>query len=202
MVIYFDTETTGLCPGRIIQLSYVKESESQAIGKNFYFAVDYIEPSAQAVHGISVEKLKELSGGKTFSDYADEIEEDFKASSLVVAHNFAFDLSFMLAEFRGLDTSFRYKESFDTMKYFTPVLKLLRRSGKGYKYPKLTELVEFAEVYPYDVSRAVARLFGEDSLSFHNACFDTSAMYLAVKTMREKLPELDEFFAKKIKSGD
>ena len=62
MVIYFDTETTGLCPGRIIQLSYIKESENEAIGKNFYFAVDYIEPSAQAVHGISVEKLKELSG--------------------------------------------------------------------------------------------------------------------------------------------
>ena len=200
MVIYFDTETTGLCPGRIIQLSYIKESENEAIGKNFYFAVDYIEPSAQAVHGISVEKLKELSGGKTFSDYADEIEEDFKASSLVVAHNFSFDLSFMLAEFRGIDTSFRYNESFDTMKYFTHVLKLPRKSGKGYKYPKLTELTEFAEVYPYDVSRAVKNLFGEGSLSFHNACFDASAMYLTVNSMRNKLADLNEFFAAKLKS--
>ena len=106
----------------------------------------------------------------------------------------------MLAEFRGIDTSFRYNESFDTMKYFTHVLKLPRKSGKGYKYPKLTELTEFAEVYPYDVSRAVKNLFGEGSLSFHNACFDASAMYLTVNSMRNKLADLNEFFAAKIKS--
>ena len=92
MIIYFDTETTGLYPGRIIQLSYVLEDGESVKGKNFYFFVEWIDPSATKVHGITVEKLAELSKGKTFSDYADEIYEDFKNASLVVAHNVRFDL--------------------------------------------------------------------------------------------------------------
>ena len=198
MIIYFDTETTGLFPGNIIQLSYIKESKNEVVGKNFYFSVDYIEPSAQAVHGISVEQLKILSKGKTFSEYAEEIAKDFYESSLVVAHNFSFDLSFMLAEFHGLNAMFKYKESFDTMKYFTPVLKLPRKNGKGYKYPKLTELVEFANVDSSSVLSAVENCFGKGSFGFHNACFDVSAMYLAVKKMRMLIPSLDEFFSTKV----
>ncbi len=77
-------------------------------GKNFYFAVDYIEPAATAVHGITVEKLKVLSGGKTFSDYQDEIYDDFARADLIVAHNAKFDIGFMIAEFRYLDRIFRY----------------------------------------------------------------------------------------------
>ena len=76
MILYFDTETMGLYPGRIIQLAYILDDGENAVGKNFYFAVDYIEPSATAVHGITVEKLRVLSGGKIvfttnhFSTYA------------------------------------------------------------------------------------------------------------------------------------
>ena len=57
MILFFDTETTGLIPGRIIQLSYVMQSETETRAKNFFFAVEYIEPSAVAVHGFTPEEI-------------------------------------------------------------------------------------------------------------------------------------------------
>lgn len=195
MVLYFDTETTGLMPGRIIQLSYILDDGAEAKGKNFYFAVDYIEPSAVAVHGISVEKLKILSDGKTFSDYQDEIYDDFSSAGLIVAHNAPFDIGFLIAEFRYLDRIFRYNESLDTMRFFTPVMKLKRSSSASYKYPKLSELINYAEVFPYDVSRASEKLFSVTCPDFHNAVFDTTAMYLAVNALRSTVPALDAIIA-------
>ena len=56
-MLFFDTETTGLIPGRIIQLSYVMQSETETQAKNFFFAVEYIEPSAVAVHGFTPEEI-------------------------------------------------------------------------------------------------------------------------------------------------
>ena len=37
MIIYFDTETTGLSPGGIIQLSYIMQDSNGVVGKNFFF---------------------------------------------------------------------------------------------------------------------------------------------------------------------
>lgn len=191
MILYFDTETTGLIPGRIIQLSYIMDYGEKTVAKNFYFAVEYIDPAAVAVHGITVEKLYELSDGHTFSEYADEIHEDFLSASLIVAHNVKFDLNFMIAEFKYLDTIFRYQESFDSMKYFTPIMKLKREGKPNYKYPKLAELMEFADIYPYDVSRGVKEIFGEYPKNvFHAAEFDTTALYLAINSLKGKYIEL------------
>ena len=73
MILYLDTETTGLYPGEICQLSYIMQDKDGATAKNFFFAVKDVEYGAYLVHGFSVQILKELSGGKTFSDHADEI---------------------------------------------------------------------------------------------------------------------------------
>ena len=192
MILYFDTETTGINPGRIIQLAYVMDYGDRVECKNFFFAVDYIEPSATAVHGIDVEKLKVLSGGRTFSDYADEIYDDFLAAKYVVAHNFKFDLNFMIAEFRYLDRIFRYNDALDTMRYFTPIMKLPRAGAGGYKYPKLSELKEYAEVYDYDVSRFTMNNFAGDTGLYHDARFDTAAMYLSCVSLKDKVEDLKE----------
>ena len=197
MVLYFDTETTGILPGRIIQLSYIMDYGAEIKCKNFYFAVDYIEPGAQAVHGISVEKLKVLSRGKTFSDYADEIYDDFSAAETIVAHNFPFDLNFMIAEFRYLDRIFRYNDSLDTMRYFTDVIKLPRKSHRGYKFPKLAELKDYAEVYDYDVTVFVIKNFNAAG-SYHDARFDTAAMYLScVKISKTNDAVKEKLFGKR-----
>ena len=179
MILFFDTETTGLIPGRIIQLSYVMQSETETTAKNFFFAVEYIEPSAVAVHGFTPEKLAVLSNGKTFS-------------CDIVAHNVKFDIGFMIAEFCYQDRRFRYKQEFDTMKFFTDVMKLPRENHAGYKYPKLSELIGFLDIYPYDVTRKTAELFSVCGVGGHDARYDTAALYLAFNEGAKRIGDLAE----------
>ena len=189
MIIYFDTETTGLSPGRIIQLTYIIEDNGVITPKNFFFAVEYVPPEVVAIHGFSAEKLAVLSGGKTFSDHIDEIEEDFSRADVIVAHNVLFDVKFLCAEFAYQDRIFKYNETFDTMKKFCPICKILRSNHKGYKYPRLSELTEFLEIYPYDITRETIRLF-KSSASFHDARYDTTALYLIAQKAVENYTEI------------
>ena len=107
----------------------------------------------------------------------EEIYDDFFAADLIVAHNAPFDIGFMINEFYRRERRFRYKEEFDTMRYFTPIMKLPRRNGAGYKFPKLTELGEFLDIYPYDVTKKTMELF-DSGVSAHDARYDTTALYL------------------------
>ncbi len=199
MILFFDTETTGLIPGGIIQLSYIMERKNGTAAKNFFFAVDYIEPSATEVHGFTVEKIYELSGGRTFSEFMEEIYDDFSSADLIVAHNARFDIGFMIAEYCRCERRFRYKEEFDTMRYFTPILKLERANHKGWKFPKLGELCEYFEIYPYDITRKTVELFG-DAAGRHDARYDTVAMYLSFVEGTKKIAELQEIASKHLQN--
>lgn len=201
MILFFDTETTGLTPGGIIQLSYLMQTKDAVKAKNFFFAVDYIEPAATEVHGFTVEKIYELSGGHTFSEYMEEIYDDFYSADLIVAHNAPFDIGFLINEYFRRDRKFRYKADFDTMRYFTPIMKMPRRSGCGYKFPKLTELCEFLDIYPYDVTRKTAELFDCD-VSRHDARYDTTALYLSFNEGAKKIEDLREKALKHLQKSE
>ena len=194
MIIYFDTETTGLYPGQICQLSYVMKDKNGARSKNFFFSVEAVEYSAFLVHGFSKEKLSEMSFGKKFSDHFLEIKSDFERADVIIAHNTSFDFSFMRKEYERLNQTFLIKNEFCSMKKFTPICKLTRKSGAGYKYPKLNELCLFLGVSEDDIRKTACKLFNSDS-AFHDARFDTSALYLAVNKGLEKeyFKELEEY---------
>ena len=185
MLLFFDTETTGLRPGKICQISYIMQDVNGVVAKNFYFTVPFVEPSAQMVHGLSCEKLKFLSGGKTFEDSIDEIAQDFKRADCIVAHNLSFDLSFLRAEFENCGVEFRYKEGFCSMKSATPICKLTRSNGCAYKYPKLAELTAFCGITERDIKDFTWNYFGDDG-DYHDARYDTSAMCLAVNKLINK----------------
>lgn len=185
MILYFDTETTGLRPGQICQISYIIQDKNGATAKNFFFSVDFVEQSAFLVHGFSKEKLQSLSGGKKFCDSFLEIKEDFMNADLIVSHNTSFDFSFMRKEYERLNEIFLIKNEFCSMKKFTPICKLKRKSGEGFKYPKLSELCEFLGICDEEVQKNTQKLFSACS-SFHDARFDTSAVYLAVNKGLEK----------------
>lgn len=195
MILYFDTETTGLSPGGIIQLSYIMQDQNVVKGKNFFFYNSYISPASTAVHGITVEKLYRLSGGKTFYDYFDEIEEDFSRADLIVAHNFPFDFNFMCAEFSNCYSTFTYREKLDTMRYFTPLVKIPRANCKGYKYPKLCELANFFEIYDYDVTMSAIKLFKNSGVS-HDARFDIAQTFLCVQEGARRYEEVQQLLKK------
>lgn len=189
MIIYLDTETTGLHPGNICQLSYVLQTKENVSAKNFFFTVDSVEFGAFMVHGFSVEKLYKLSLGKRFSHHADEIYNDLTNADLVIAHNTAFDFMFLRKEFESLGMVFEPNESFCSMKNMTPVCKILRSNGRGYKYPKLNELCGFLGVSDAEILSESKRLFKENT-GYHDARFDTTAVYLAVNKGIDKCPEL------------
>lgn len=185
--ITFDTETTGLRPGNICQLAYVSADQASVTGTNIYFKVEYIEPGAQNVHGMSVELLARLSGGKGFGDHADRIFEDFSGASLWIAHNYKFDSSFLFTEFKRCKKTIEAPGSFCTMRNYAPILKLPSAwTGNGarqYKYPNLTELIGFFEISEAEIRKFTNEIFGapKAELSHHDARYDCAATYLCYK---------------------
>ena len=188
MIIYFDTETTGLRPGQIAQLSYVIADGEQARGKNFFFTVDSMDYGAYSVHGFSLEKLYVLSNGKRFGDLIEEIESDFCSADLVCAHNTSFDFMFMRKEFERLGKIFAVKREFCSMKKLTPVCKLLR-SGGAYKYPKLNEACAHFGITDTEIKQTLNSLYNANA-SYHDARFDATAVYLLMDRAMNSEPSL------------
>lgn len=179
--IFIDTETTALEPGEIIQLTYCicdinkNGEEKVSLSKNFFFDVDYIEPSAEAVHGFSVEKLKCLSNGQTFKDIAKEVSNDLK-NGIFIAHNVNFDKKFVTAEFDKLDyADWIPKEFFCTMEYFKPIVQAKNRNGR-LKKPRLEETMDFLKIDKKVVLQGAKRLFNCSDVDFHDARYDVAAL--------------------------
>ncbi|MCR1933149.1 3'-5' exonuclease [Clostridium tepidum] len=179
--IFIDTETTDLEPGEIIQLTYCvcdinsKGEDKVSFAKNFFFNVDYIEESAKAIHGFSVERLKVLSKGKKFKDLALEISSDLN-DGIFIAHNVNFDKKFVTAEFNRLNNINWYpKDFFCTMEYFKPIVKATTKTGK-LKKPRLEETIDFFNIDKKVVLNGAKKLFGCDDVGFHDARYDVAAL--------------------------
>lgn len=101
--IVFDTETTGFGSSehRIIEIGCLELVNRLPTGRTFHH---YLQPDrdidfgAQKVHGITAEKL---AGMPRFADIAHALL-DFIGESTLVAHNAAFDMDFLNAEFGRL----------------------------------------------------------------------------------------------------
>ncbi len=190
MILFLDTETTGLYPGNICQLSYICQDKGKASAKNFFFKVDFVEYGALKVHGFSVEKLQKLSGGKEFCLFAEEIAKDIEKADVVCAHNTAFDFMFLSKELSCATQDFIVNKEFCTMKNSVSACKLMRSSGRGYKYPKLNELCAFLGITDAYIEYMSEKLFGTKS-GYHDARFDTTAVFLAVNSGVDKIPAFE-----------
>ena len=177
MILYLDSETTGLRPGQICQLSYIMQSKDKVYAKNYFFTVDNVEYSAYLVHGFSVDRLKVLSNQKRFEDYIEEIAKDLESAGVVVTHNTSFDFMFLRAEFERCNHQLCIKEQFCSMKNSTAICKLKGRR-EGYKYPKLSELMSHFGISDLDIKTTSKKLFCDEA-DYHDARFDTTAVYLA-----------------------
>ena len=103
MYLLLDTETNSAHPGQIAQLSYILVDDSWNFqqSQNYFFRVDEMDRFAQAIHGFSLEKLEELSLGRTFCDQSEEIIPILDQHTLV-AHNVGFDKKFIQYEYQRL----------------------------------------------------------------------------------------------------
>ena len=175
-MIFFDTETTGLRPGNICQLSYILVDTSvkptKTIGKNFFFAVDYIEPSAEKVHGFTAETLYKLSNGMNFKDHLDDFLDDFQNADILIGHNVNFDIKFLSSEFKNCNEMLNIKHTFCTMNYYKNIYNKC-------KAPRLEEVVKFLHIQNSYIN-AVSKKYFYGTGNFHDARFDTTATYLLV----------------------
>ena len=102
--VLFDTETTGLDPmagDRVIEIAALELMGDLPTGRRFH---KFIHPAreiaedAVRVHGITLEMLKDAP---LFDEVAGELLE-FLGEGPLIAHNAAFDFSFLNAEFSRL----------------------------------------------------------------------------------------------------
>ncbi len=181
-LLFFDTETTSIKPGSICQLSYITVNASTkpqiTTGKNFFFTVEDMDPSAEQVHGFSLEKLYELSQGQYFEDLVMDFIDDFKEADFVIGHNVNFDVRFLKHELDLLGDDFTPKNIFCTMAYYKDICKIRKPNG-DIKNPKLSEVIEWLNISEKQITDTADRLF-EGSGNYHDARFDTAATYLTV----------------------
>lgn len=183
--IILDTETTSLRPGQIAQLTYaiVDFEQNKAFGKNFYFEVDSMDPSAENIHKLSIEDLRTLSKGNRFEDHAHEIFNDFQDATLV-CHNTRFDIPYLSKEFSRNAMSIEGIPSICTMKHYKPIVQIPDKRGNP-KNPKLEELVNYFNIKEDMVLKTSIKLFG-GATAYHDARNDVAATFLVfMKGVRE-----------------
>jgi DNA polymerase-3 subunit epsilon len=154
MYLFFDTETTGFperwdapCTDtanwpRLVQVAWMS---CDADGRPLDQQVHIVRPlgfsiprDAERVHGISTAQA--LLEGSSLGEVLDAFAAALEPSSVLVAHNIAFDECVLTAEFvrEGRPFSLAGKTKICTMKGSTDYCRLPGR--RGYKYPSLAEL--------------------------------------------------------------
>jgi DNA polymerase-3 subunit epsilon len=98
-IVVIDTETTGLFPGlgnRVVEVAAIRFEKWQAVGQMSQLVQPgrHMEPKATQVCGITDD---DLVGQPSFGAVADELLELIDGA-LLVAHNAAFDASFLSTE--------------------------------------------------------------------------------------------------------
>lgn len=148
IITVLDTETTGLNQAtgdKIIEIALLSYNlETKQLVDRYVQRIDPdrpIDPSAQAVHGISYE---ELIGQPKWEDVVDDIYGRLAESNLLVAHNFGFDGPFIAGELMRVGKSIPMVGSFCTMENG-------RWATFDGKLPKLGELCFTLDVN-YDLS--------------------------------------------------
>lgn len=179
--VFLDTETTGLAPGQIAQLSLIIEDNTEIRAKNYFFKIDYITSGAEQACGRGIDFYTKASDGKVFKDYKDEILNELEGATLI-AHNLKFDENFISTEFWRQNIMFKPTSRFDTMQYFRDICKLPGGRYGKYKNPKLEELVDYFGINKETVKKYSEQLFGNDDSTnsgFHDARYDTTSMFVA-----------------------
>lgn len=175
MLLFFDTETTGLPRNwkapvsdtnnwpRMVQIAWLTyDNEGNPMEQNDFIIQPegYTIPSkAASIHGISTERAKEE--GRDLKEVLEKFAADITRADYLVAHNISFDEKIVGAEFirKQITSQLFNKNKICTMQTSTNFCKL--PGPYGYKWPTLSELHKI--------------LFGKDFQEAHNAAVDINA---------------------------
>lgn len=185
MILFFDTETTGLPRKwnnpvtdvdnwpRMVQLAWIMcdrtgkviEQRNDIIRPEGYF----IPPVVSRIHGITTERA--LKEGRDLKEVLDDFSAKIDEAEALVGHNISFDESIVGAEFerKRIMSSLFLKPRLCTMKGAVNYCKLPGK--RGLKPPKLIELHQF--------------LFGTGFDNAHDALADVEATMRCFWRLRE-----------------
>jgi DNA polymerase III epsilon subunit-like protein len=187
MLLFFDTETTGIprdyrAPAsdlanwpRLVQIAWLEVDEDgrELAGAEHVIRPDgfVIPPAAAAIHGITTERA--LAEGVSLADVLDALAPRILAADTLFAHNIAFDEKIVGAELlrAGRDNVIEARPRRCTMLESTRYCALPGRYGP--KWPTLAELHH--------------KLFGEGFDGAHRALADvraTARCYAELKRLR------------------
>jgi len=158
--ILVDTETTGLPKNwrapltdlnnwpRIVQIAWlVYTIDGQEIAKNNFTIKPEnftIPQESIKIHGITNEYA--IKNGEQLKMVLNLFQQDLSKCKCIVGHNISFDINIIAAEYmrNNIDTKLLMKmQNLCTMKLTKDFCMIPRYDGKGYKYPKLSELYKF-----------------------------------------------------------
>ena len=175
MLLFFDTETTGLPRDyrapltdganwpRVVQLAWVLYTPDgeEAAGQCHLVRPDGWRIPPAMIHGISHEQAE--ADGQPLRTVLAGFTAAAQQATTLVAHNFDFDRAILGAEYARLaqPDPIPARRAVCTMRTTTNYCALPAPNGRGYKWPKLTEL-----------HRAV---FREDFDGAHDALADVRA---------------------------
>jgi DNA polymerase-3 subunit epsilon len=176
--VVFDTETTGLEPGRLLQLAFVVVRGNGEVVEHHrnYIKRHFWRPGrlgAHHVHGIT---RRHLRSGVPVADAISALERAC-AGAVPVAHNASFDLTFLKAECARLGRSLQLEPTLCT-------LRLSRSLDPGRtRRHKLANLVEH---------------YGLDAIPNHDALADAQATaailpYLLRDRGASRLSEISDY---------
>ncbi len=175
MYLFFDTETTGLPRDwnaplsdldnwpRLVQIAWLQYDNKgkELSGRNHIIKPEgfTIPLDASEIHGITTTRAQQE--GIALKTVLEEFAMLIDKSSLLVAHNMAFDKKIVGAEFlrKGINNNLTQTQKICTMEESTTFCKL--PGNYGYKWPKLTELH--------------SKLFNNEFEEAHNAAIDITA---------------------------
>jgi len=193
MILFADTETNGffrptLPPyhpeqGRVVQLAAVLVDDN---GEELQVLNTLIKPDGWTIssrlteiHGITTAMCEE--NGILMSDALYRLHILIKSCEKVVFHNYAFDASMLLNEWKVYDAVpniFSSLPFFCTMLHTTDLCQLPKTRGAGFKWPKLQE--------------AHKHFFGHEFADAHDALADVRAckrIYFHIHTPVERRQE-------------
>lgn len=192
-----DTETTGLFDltrpadadgqPRVAHLAaiWADEEGEELDRKDFYVRPDGWRMGAKAseVNGLTTAFLREH--GQPIDTALDVYADSIARRCVVVAFNARFDTKAMRAELRraGRDDLFARTPNICVMNPMTGLCQRPRRSGKGPRWPNLTEALEF---------------FGHERVGAHRAMADAEGALTIMRELiaRGELPEARVHYAK------
>lgn len=177
MLLFFDTETTGLPRNwkaplhdlanwpRMVQLAWLlydesgqqQEADSRIVRPERY----QIPARAASIHGI--DQARAMAEGQPLEEVLGAFDVALQQAHTLVAHNLVFDQHILGAEYLRAQghNPLAAKQGLCTKEAGTSVCRLPGAYGRGYKWPSLNELHQ--------------TLFAEDIVGAHDAAVDIAA---------------------------